>query len=79
MPRNSEPEPETIAQYADAVERAAGPRYSTAPTALERNAARRSDPVVWHGDRSEYMRGCRCDECKRAQREYMRRYRRGAS
>ena len=28
-----------------------------------------------HGTRSRYLNGCRCDECKNAQRLYQRRYR----
>ena len=30
-----------------------------------------------HGEISAYVHGCRCDECKRAQRDRLRRYRSG--
>lgn len=45
----------------------------TSSDEYRRRAAATNQPI--HGTRSRYRKGCRCDDCRRAETDYRRRYR----
>ncbi len=51
----------------------AGPKKGIYPAHLKKWRA--SLPELKHGTTSKYSQGCRCNDCRRAQAEYMKEYR----